>query len=145
MDARCHSLCCDKPVMKKGGGRYCRAHRDCAIADAFGEALRVQIAALPNAKPAATYLNVGDVSHGWSFALETRAGRLTVSFHDGDYALFSRFEDPHAGNRLLGGRLLLGDEVNPYSGKWNHHISDGHPVESAVLFIMNQLKRVLEE
>ncbi len=125
--------------MKKGGGRYCREHRDSAVADAFGDALRVKIAALPQALPHPSYLDadaIDEVAHGWSYALQTRAGQLVVTFHDGDYALFGRFDDEGAGRKLTG-------ESNPFSGKWNHHIDDGHPVESAVLYVMNQLERVL--
>ncbi len=136
---RCHELCCDKPRMKKGGGRYCRAHRASATADAFGDALRAKIAELPQAMPHTSYLDAGEIdeiSHGWSYVLQTRAGQLVVSFHDGDYSLYGRFDDEKAGRKLTG-------DSNPYSGKWNHHITDEHPVESAVLYVMNQLERVL--
>lgn len=137
---KCHKLCCHKRRMKKGGGRYCVEHKGCALADAFGAALREKLTALPGAEPVASYLDDADDhgAHGWRLALPTRAGRLVVSFHDGDYALFTIFDEEKRAVALLGRH-----EVNPHSGKWNHHITDGHPVDTAVLYVMNQLQRVL--
>ena len=55
-------------------------------------------------------------SHPW--VLETPAGELLVSIHDG--AVFTRFDDLERAKRFC---ASVGKECNRYSGKWNFHYS----------------------
>lgn len=55
-------------------------------------------------------------SYRW--VLETPAGELMVSIHDG--AVFTRFEDLDRANRFC---ASAGKHCNRYTGKWNFHYS----------------------
>lgn len=137
--SKCKALCCDKNTSK----RYCRKHRTDEIGDTFGEKIRPLIAALPGAAFEASYLD--DEEHGWRYTVPTSVGKLTLTFHAGDFSLYGRFEDPARACALLGGRGFLSYEVNPYSGKWNHHYDDAHPIDDAVQHTLKQLKRVIPQ
>ena len=77
----------------------------------------------------------------YRFTLETKAGRLTLHPDPNDTmgigTVFTRFDDPQ---RAV---ALLGQSVNQYSGKWNHHYFDGWTVETALADFEFQLRRVL--
>lgn len=135
---KCKALLCDEKSRQRS--RYCRRHASCETNEMFGDALRPQIEAI-GAKRVPSALD--EKEQGWRYELPTLAGKLTMTFYVDSYTLFTRFEDVERGNKLVGGNGHLHDAVNPCSGKWNHHITDGYPVEDAVTYVMNQLRRVL--
>lgn len=132
---KCKAILCEKTT----GRRYCRKHCSCEVAEAFGAKLRPLIEHIPGAAFVPSYLD--DDEQGWKYTLNTAAGKLDVTFYAGDFALYARFDEPLRASKLLGGHGFLMEEVNPYSGKWNHHIADGHDVDSAVTYIMVELSR----
>jgi hypothetical protein len=77
----------------------------------------------------------------YRFSLNTKAGRLTLHPDPNDTmgigTVFTRFDAPP---RAV---AILGQAVNPHSGKWNHHYFDGWTVETALADFEFQLRRVL--
>lgn len=133
---KCKALLCDKNTNKG----YCRQHRDNEIGDTFGEKIRPLIAALPGAVFNPSHLDDG---YGWRYTVPTTAGQLTLTFHAGDFSLYGRFENPEQACAIFGGRTSLTGAVNPYSGKWNHHYDNMHPIDDAVKYIVKQITRAL--
>jgi hypothetical protein len=87
--------------------------------------------------------NLGVVTHreiGHFCCIQTRAGRLAlmVNISADLLTVFGRFKEPE---RAI---AILGDEVNPYTGKWNHHYGDAFTVREAVSHSERQLSRVLD-
>ena len=77
----------------------------------------------------------------YRLTLETKAGRLALHPDPNDTmgigTVFTRFDDPQ------GAVAILGQSVNQYSGKWNHHYFDGWTVETALADFEIQIRRVL--
>jgi hypothetical protein len=84
-------------------------------------------------------LDLGAEKQGDDFVLETKAGRLTIyptaDQRAGLGTVFSRFDDPHAAQQFV--------DCNRFSGRWNHHYSDGWNVETAFHDLSARLKMVL--
>lgn len=106
--------------------------------DAFNRAVLDFIAFRWNAeRPAAEWL-------GWK--VDTKAGALFIRPH-GDW-ISMRFEDPGAAVKLLKQEPPVGPwDINPYSGKWNIHMSgveanDNAIVESSLRELERRLLRV---
>ena len=74
----------------------------------------------------------------YRFTLDTKAGRLALHPDQNETTglgtIFTRFDDPQ---RAV---AILGQSVNPYSGKWNHHYFDGWTVETALLGVNPRLE-----
>ena len=91
------------------------------------------------AKVADLLLDLGATPGDYDFALQTKVGLLKLhpseNMADGLGTVFSRFDDPKAATELVG--------CNPWSGKWNHHYFSGWSVDSAILDLAYELKRVL--
>jgi hypothetical protein len=77
----------------------------------------------------------------YRLTLETKAGRLALHPDQNETTglgtVFTRFDDPQ---RAV---ALLGQSVNPHSGKWNHHYFDAWTVKSALADFEFQIRRVL--
>lgn len=95
------------------------------------------------AKVIALLQSVGAVETDSTYrlTLETKAGRLALHPDPSDTmgigTVFTRFDDPQQAV------ALLGQSVNPHSGKWNHHYFDGWTVDMALADFEFQLRRVL--
>ena len=83
------------------------------------------------------------------YKLSTPLGDLTISpdpayIAEGMLTIFARFEDvDRACAKLNPGHGLRG-EVNPYSGKWNHHYDGGITPDNAFRDFKAHLENILE-
>ena len=89
------------------------------------------------AKVTAMLLDLGATPTDFDFLLNTKAGPLRI--HPSENlalgTVFSRFDNPQAARQFVA--------CNPHSGKWNHHFFDGWSVESAIMELDYQLRKVL--
>jgi len=69
------------------------------------------------------------------YTLQTKLGILELSIHEPvyGYSVFGMFEDVANATDYFGEHL-----INKYSGKWNHHYTDGDE-------LVNTFKNILEE
>ena len=62
-----------------------------------------------------------------SWSLQTKAGELRISVHSPEpshcFSIFTCFEDVKKANEIVK-EVGLDDHLNPYSGKWNYHLSN---------------------
>ena len=91
------------------------------------------------AKVTALLLDLGAEPRDFDFLLTTKAGPLRIypaeNLAVGLGSVFARFDDPQAAGQFVA--------CNPFSGKWNHHFFDGWSVESAIMELAFQLRKVL--
>lgn len=135
---RCKDLLCQR-MTRKG---YCPKHVEGLKADAFADLVRPALEKMGAAFLPSHLDDCEGECIGWQLALQTRVGLLTVSYHRGDFSLYGRFEDPKAATEALGNSFGRG-EVNPYSGKWNHHYWDWTDASIAANACINAISRVL--
>jgi len=79
-----------------------------------------------------------ECSYTRMFSITTKYGELRVSLSPSElhflYTCFSRFVDVEKAK---------GTGCNPYSGKWNWHVTDNATPEYFAQLVLNDIKRVL--
>lgn len=83
------------------------------------------------------------------YLIETPLGALTISpdpayIAEGMLTIFARFDDPARACAKLNKARALRGEVNPHSGKWNHHYDAGCTPENAFRDFKAHLENILE-
>jgi len=75
----------------------------------------------------------------YEYKLGTSVGLLRLSFSEGDAlaSAFGRFDEPERAVALIGRH-----NMNPYSGKWNHHWSKDDDPEIVLLMFKAELERL---
>ena len=75
----------------------------------------------------------------YQFQLQTSVGLLRLSFSEGHElaSVFCRFDEPERAVELIGRH-----NMNPYSGKWNHHWSKEDDPETALWLFKADLERL---
>jgi hypothetical protein len=80
-----------------------------------------------------------DAGETYRFTVQTKAGILRLHPDEnqtsGPGTLFTRFDDPAAGRRLV--------DCNQFSGKWNHHYFDPWDVDTAISDLTFWLGKVI--
>ena len=88
------------------------------------------------------------------YLLKTPAGQLRLSIHTGLYLIdapwFRDGDSPWIAGRfedVAAAKNLLGNEVNPYSGKWNHHCWNNwtDDFKPGLAVLEYNLRRILEQ
>ena len=80
-----------------------------------------------------------ECSYTRSFSIMTKYGKLIVSLSTPEYSIsmftcFSRFVDVEKAK---------GTGCNPYSGKWNWHVTDNATPEYFAQLVLNDIKKIL--
>lgn len=75
----------------------------------------------------------------YQFQLQTTVGLLRISFSEGHElaSVFCRFDEPERAVELISRH-----EINPFSGKWNHHWGRDADPELALLSFKTALDRL---
>lgn len=78
----------------------------------------------------------------YQYELETKAGPLLISLHEGDKAVFCRFKDVERAKDVLENACAR-YRLNQYSGKWNFNYPKRAPLEDCLRDFRDELEYVL--